>query len=131
MKIRLFPLVVAVVLTAAFGATALAAEEKPAYKWRIELDHTTDNDGEIVFRIAPEGGGTPIDVTTRIPAKTGENRSAKILRDSFKASLGKAYKVEVDDGEDVLVKAKGKTPKFMLTMVSTTLTGLEVEIEHD
>lgn len=131
MEIRLFLRIAAVVLTAAFGVSALAAEDKPAYKWRIELNHTTDNDGEIVFRIAPEDGGTPIDVATKIPARTGENHSAKILRDSFKASLGKAYHVEIDDGEDVLVKAKGKTKKFMLTMVSTSLTGLEVEIEHD
>lgn len=130
MQNRLFPRIAAAVVLVVLTVPALAADDKPSRKWRIEFNHTTDNDGEITFRITPEAG-TATDVTTKIPARTSENHVAKIVRDSFKASLGEAYHVETDDGEDVLVKAKSKTPKFMLTMVSTTLTGLEVEVEHD
>ena len=113
-----------------FSVTAHAAEPKPVNKWRIVLNHTADNDGAITFRIAP-AGKDPIDVETKIPRNTGENHAAKILRDSLKASLGEGYHVETDDGEDVLIKRKGDTPKFIVTMVNSSLTGLEVKVKKD
>ncbi|HMN45115.1 MAG TPA: hypothetical protein PKE27_11100, partial [Povalibacter sp.] len=108
-----------------FAVTAHAAEPKPVSKWRIALNHTSDSDGAITFRIAPAGKDA-IDVETKIPRNTGENHAAQILRDSLKASLGEGYHVEVDDGEDVLIKRRGDTPKFIVTMVSSSVTGLEV-----
>lgn len=107
-----------------------AAEPKPVGKWRIEFNHSADNDGAVTFRIAPEGG-QPIDVETKIPKGTSENHAARIVKDSLKASLGDAYHVEVDDGEDVLVKRRGKTPKFIVTMASTSLTGLGIKVVKD
>jgi hypothetical protein len=122
---------VAVVAAAIWmGAFALTSQAEPSNKWRIQLNHITDNDGTITFRIAPVGA-TPIDVETKVPAKTSENYVAKMLRDSLRASLGKGYKVEVDDGEDVLIKKRGATPDFDLTLVSTSLTGLEVKLKRE
>lgn len=123
---RAFGLCAAVLLM----TLAAGVQADPANKWRIKLNHSADSDGAIVVRIAPLGG-TPIDVETKIPAKTGENHAAKILRDSLKASLGKGYHVETDDGEDVLIKRRGDTPKFDLTLVSSSVTGLSIDIERD
>jgi hypothetical protein len=106
-------------------ATLAAAE--PASKWRIKFDHWAEADGELVLRVAPLNG-TPIDVTTRISKDTTENKAADLVEGALKAALGDGYKVEVDDGEDVLIKRKGKTPKFEVTMVSTSVTGLNVKI---
>ena len=43
-----------------------------------------------------------------MPIKNGrsENNVAKDVRDGFKSGLSAEYNVEVDDGEDVLIKAK-------------------------
>lgn len=117
-------------VAAAALMAAFAVHAEPSNKWRIDLNHTAENDGTVVFRIAPVGQ-QPIDVETKIPSGTHENHAAKLLRDSLKASLGKGYKVETDDGEDVLIKRKGKTPDFELTMVSSSLTGLEVKLERE
>jgi len=114
-----------------FSSLAFAADTDPASKWRIQFNHKSDNDGVVSFRIAPVDGSAPIDVETKIPADTHENHAADILKDSLKASLGKGYHVETDDGEDVLIKRRGKTPKFVVTMTSSTLTGLEVRVKHD
>jgi hypothetical protein len=105
------------------------AEAKPASKWRVTFDHAADNDGTLVLRIAPEGG-TPIDVETKVPAKTTENAVAKLVRDAMKVALGKGYGIETDDGESVIVKRKGKTPKFDLTLASNSLTGLDIKIKN-
>lgn len=110
---------------------SMQASADPASKWRVEFDHHAREAGELVLRIQPEKGGTPIDVTTKIPDAKSENQAAHMLRDSLRASLGKAYKVEVDDGEDVLVKRSGKTPKFELSLVSNSVNGLSVAIKKE
>jgi hypothetical protein len=119
----------ALVATTALLFFAGIAEAKPASKWRVTFDHAADNDGTLVLRIAPEGG-TPIDVETKVPAKTTENAVAKLVRDAMKVALGKGYGIETDDGESVIVKRKGKTPKFDLTLASNSLTGLDIKIKN-
>ena len=87
----------------------------------------------IVLRIAPiEGGGDPIEVETKVPKGTSENNVADLVSASLKATLGsKNYRIGTDDGEDVVIKTRGKTKKFELTMVSTSLTGLEIKVKHN
>jgi hypothetical protein len=115
------------VLAGALTVFATLASAEPQSKWRIAFDHWAENDGELVLRIAPLNG-TPIDVTTKITKNTTENAVADLVKGSLKAQLGKGYKVEVDDGEDVLIKKSGKTPKFEVTLVSSSVTGLNVKI---
>jgi len=122
---------VAVMVLAGMAFAAAPAFAKPSGNWRIKFNHQSDNDGTIVFRIAPVEG-TPTDVEVKVPAKTTENNVADLVSAALKATLGsEAYRVGVDDGEDVVVKTRGKTKKFELTMVSTSLTGLEVKVKHN
>jgi phosphomannomutase len=120
----------ALVMAAFLALAAGQAQADPRSKWRIEFDHSSDSAGEIVLRITPENG-QPIDVTTQIPDATRENVAADLVRDSLKAALGKGYKIQTDDGEAVLIRKSGKTPKFELTLASSTATGLSVKIERD
>jgi len=123
--------VLAVAALTGISFLAMPAYAKPSGNWRISFNHQTDNDGTVVFRIAPVGG-TPIDIEVKVPARTTENAVADLVSDSIKATLGsEGYRVGVDDGEDVVVKKRGKTPKFELTMVSTSLTGLEILVKHN
>jgi hypothetical protein len=112
---------------------ASAAFAKPSGNWRIEFNHKADNDGVIVLRLAPiEGGGDPIEVETKVPKGTTENNVADLVAASLEATLGtKNYRIGTDDGEDVVIKTRGKSKKFELTMVSTTLTGLEIKVKHN
>ena|SRR5690349_18606878 len=123
----------AVVAATGLALLAAVAYAKPSGNWRIKFDHRADNDGAITLRIAPiEGGGDPIDVETKIPSGTSENNAAELVSASLKAVLGtEKYRIGIDDGEDVIVRTRGKTKKFELTMVSTTLTGLGVKIKHN
>ena len=121
-------LAAAATLTASLFASAAMAE--PANKWRIEFDNKAQNTGSVVFRISPVGM-SPLDVETKIPADIHENHIAALVRDSMKASLGKSYGVEIDDGEDVLIKKQGTSPDFELTLVSSTVKGLDIELERE
>ncbi len=116
-------------LAGALAAFATLGFAEPDSKWRVEFDHWAETDGELVLRIAPLNG-SPIDVSTRISKDTTENTAADLVSGALKAQLGKGYKVEVDDGEDVVIKKSGKTPKFEVSMVSSSVTGLNVKIKH-
>jgi hypothetical protein len=117
------------VLAATLAAFATLAFAEPASKWRVKFDHWAEADGELVLRIAPLNG-TPIDVSTRISKGTTENAAAELVSGALKAQLGNGYKIEVDDGEDVVIKKSGKTPKFEVSMPSSSVTGLNVKIKH-
>jgi hypothetical protein len=112
------------------ATAAMQASAEPRNKWRIEFDNHAKSAGEIVLRFTPEKG-EPVEVTTQFADGVGENQSADILRKSLKAKVGKAYNIDVDDGEDVLIKRKGKTPKFEITVVSNTVENLKVEVQKD
>jgi hypothetical protein len=113
------------------GFLAVTAQAEPSNKWRIKFNSTADNDGSIVLRITPIGA-EPIDVETQIPKGTTENSVASKVRDSLKATLGKKnYRIATDDGEDVLIKKAGKTPNFDLTLVSSSVTGVEIKLKHE
>jgi hypothetical protein len=113
------------------GFLAVAAQAEPNNKWRIKFNSTADSDGSIVLRVAPIGA-EPIDVETQIPKGTSENSVASKVRDSLKAALGKKnYRIATDDGEDVLIKKAGKTPNFEVTLVSSSVTGVEIKLKHE
>jgi len=125
--------VMAAVAAAALACFAVVAIAKPSGNWRIGFDGRADNDGVLVLRLAPiEGGGDPVEVETKIPAGTSENNAAEMVSASLKTVLGhKNYRIGTDDGEDVVIRIRGKSKKFELTMVSTTLTGLSIKVKHN
>ena len=113
------------------GSPAIADDAKPSHKWRIEISEGANSDGNLRFVVTPVGG----DITTvDVPIKKGrgENDVAKDVRDGFTRALPAGqYEVEVDDGEDVLVKSKDPNPKFSLSMADSTVKGTRVHVEHD
>jgi hypothetical protein len=109
---------------------APAAPLKLSNKWRLEVSEGANNDGTLLFRVTPDKG-TPQDVLVTLKKGRGEDGCARDIRDTFKAQLdGKVYKVEVDDGEDVLVK-KRKGPDFEVKLVESTVKGTRVNVEKE
>jgi hypothetical protein len=111
--------------------SATTAQAKPSSGWRITFDGSTEVEAKIGLRIAPLEA-TPIDVEITIPAQTSENKVADLVRDGLKKTLGtKDFRVGVDDGESVIVKKRGKTKKFELTMLTPPINGLGVKIKRE
>jgi hypothetical protein len=99
-------------------------------KWRLEVSEGANNDGTMLFRVTPDKG-TPQDVVVTLKKGRGEDGCARDIRDTFKAQLDKkTYHIEVDDGEDVLVK-KRKGPNFEIKLVESTVKGTRVNVEKE
>lgn len=115
-------------LSLAVASVALAS---PSNKWRVQLGGSAKVDGEVELSFTPKGG-TASSVVVAIPKGTHENRAAQLVRDAIKKTYGKnVYKVETDDGEDVLVKKRGSTPDFEVVVVRNTAEGLRVSLDRE
>jgi hypothetical protein len=110
---------------------ALPAFASPSNKWRIQCSEGAKSSGEIVLRFTPKGAAA-FDVTVPIPDGTSENHVARILRDTLRQNLDAAkFQVEIDDGEDVLVKRKAGQPNFDLKVASNTVKALRIGLDRE
>jgi hypothetical protein len=121
----------AAAVTSANPAATAGKMPAPENKWRIECSEGAKSNGEIVFRVTPKGG-TSTDVRVAVKQGTSENNVADTIRDAFKAQLPKShYAVEVDDGEDVLVKKRSGKPNFSLQLVSNSVKAVRIHVDRE
>ncbi len=114
---------------AAFAATPALAS--PSNKWRIEVSEGAKSDGEMIFYMTPEGA-EPMEIRVRIDKGTGENKVARKIHDAFQRALsGDEYNVEVDDGEDVLIKKRGEGSRFDLVLATSSVKSVRIKIEKE
>jgi hypothetical protein len=132
-RLRRYAPIALAAIAIAFGSIAAADTEEPntSNKWRIEVSEGADNDGKLVFRVTPEGGPAT-DVTVSLEKGRGEDGVARDVRAAFKQALDKKkFSIDVDDGEDVLVKKKGGEPDFELALVESTVKGTRINIQKE
>jgi uncharacterized protein (DUF2141 family) len=125
----------AISLATAFSLTLAAlsfADAAPtANKWRIELEGQALKSGDIQFRVTPRQGEST-DITVNIRSGRAENNVAKDVRDAFAAKLSpERYTVEVDDGEDILIKKKEGQPDFALELLESDVQNVSIKIEGE
>jgi hypothetical protein len=116
-----------------FTVWALAA--LPAWaasnKYRIQVSEGAKSDGEIVFAFSPEGVAA-FEVAVPIAKGTGENAVARKIRDVLRAKLDpKQFSVEVDDGEDVLVKKAAGGTNFGLNVASNSVKAVRIHLDRE
>lgn len=131
-RMRLVWAAAAMAATILAGTATVAKDVKPSHKWRIEISEGANSDGTIRFAVTPVGGEI---TTVEVPIEDGrsENNVAKDVRDGFIRVLpADQYEVEVDDGEDVLVKSKSReAAKFTVALVDSSVKSVRINVEHD
>jgi hypothetical protein len=121
----------AIASSLSLAALSFADTAPTSNKWRIELDGQALKTGDIQFRVTP-WQGEPIDITANIRSGRAENNVAKDVRDAFAAKLSpERYTVEVDDGEDILIKKKDGQPDFALELVESDVQNVSIKIEGE
>jgi len=116
----------ALVALLAAGITAA----NPSNKWRIEVSGGAESDGTIQLNLVPEGQPAIL-VVVQVPRGTSENRVAKLIREALRAQVGERYASEVDDGEDVLVKKRGGSPDFDLSLAGSNVDGVRLRFDRE
>ncbi len=112
------------------AAAAPAADLAYSNKWRLQVSEGANNDGVMRFRVTPQGGAA-IDIPVSLKHGRGENGCARDIRDAFRQALDKdRYKIETDDGEDVLVKIR-KGPRIAIELVESTVKGTRINFDRE
>jgi hypothetical protein len=112
------------------AAAAPAAPLDYSNKWRLEVSEGANNEGVIRFRFTPQGG-TAFEIPVNLRKGRGEDGVARDIRDTLKKALDKdAYKIEVDDGEDVLVKVR-KGPNVAIEIAEQTVKGTRINLDRE
>src|SRR5688572_27854258 len=122
---------IATALIAVFMLAALAFADAghTSNKWRIELDGSALKTGDMQFRVTPSQGES-IDIVATIESGRAEDAVAKDVRDAFAAKLNpERFTVEVDDGEDILIKKKDGQPDFALELIESDVRNVNIKIE--
>ena len=121
----------AVVSTLLLAALAYSGTALTSNKWRIELDGQARSTGELQFRVTPRQGES-IDVVANIRSGRAEDNVAKDVRNAFAAKLDPdRYTVEVDDGEDILIKRKDGQPDFALELLDSNVRNVSIKVEGE
>jgi hypothetical protein len=111
---------------AAFAAAAAGVENK----WRLQFSGNAESDGRIVLELSPSEG-EPTRASADIARGLGENDVAKSVRSALQAQAGTRYSVEVDDGEDVLVKKHHGERDFIVTIVENSVRGVRIGVDAE
>jgi hypothetical protein len=113
------------------AAISFADASPTSNKWRIELSGQALTTGDILFRVTPRQGEA-VDVSVGIRSGRAENNVAKDVRDALAAKLSPdRYTVEVDDGEDILIKKKEGQPDFALELVESNVQNVSIKVEGE
>jgi hypothetical protein len=99
-------------------------------KWRLEFSGNAESAGRIVLELAP-AVGEPIRATVDVANGRSENGVARAVRDALQAQAGSRYDIEVDDGEDVLVKKHDGERDFVVTIVENSVRGVRIEADSE
>ena len=101
-------------------------------KWRIAFDNRAKTDGTLVFRMVMKGSdAAPVVVSVPIKNGTGENNAADTVKSALRKAFPNDFKVEGDDGEDVLVKLNLIEGSSSLVLVSNDVKSLKVKIKKE
>ena len=116
---------------AATAATQDAGDLRYSNSWRIEVSEGANSDGEFVFNVTPKGGTTQV-VTVKVDDGESEDHVARTIKNAFERQLDTSkYDIEMDDGEDVLVKKDLTEPRFSLVIVSSTVKAVRLRLQRE
>jgi len=97
--------------------------------WNITPSGSAASSGELLFRVAPAGGDS---VKIAVPVRNGSDdvAIARAIRQALSAELGRAYKVELGEGANVLVSDPRGKPSFSIELLDSPVNGLRVSVRN-
>ena len=112
------------------AAPAAEAPLKYSNKWRIKFRGEAKSDGVLVFRMLQKGR-EPVQVSIAVKDGTNDDNIADLAEDALQQAFPRDFNVEVDDGEDVLVKLAFWEGRSSLQLVGNDVRGLKIRIVRE
>ena len=118
-------------IAALVAATALAANGPPlASAWNIAATGKAASSGDLDFRITPNDGTNPVDITVPVISGANEGSVARSIRRALSSQLrSDRYNVQLGDNGNVLVSDTRGQPNFSLELVDATIENVRVAVQ--
>ena len=111
-------------------AMSTASADGVENKWRVEFSGNAESAGRIVLQVAP-AKGEPIRAVAEIANGRAENEVARDVGAALQAVASNHYNVEIDDGEDVLLKKQDGERDFVVAVVENNVQGVRIDIDAE
>jgi hypothetical protein len=122
----------AICFTAAIllAGSALAANGPPlASSWNIATAGDATSSGDLDFRITPNDGSDPVDITVPVISGASQDSVARSIGRSLSSQLRRdRYNVQVGEGANVMVSDSRGQPNFSLELVDSTIENVRVTV---
>ena len=118
-----FPGLIALILVVA-SASAMAV---PSAGWRLQFDGAAASDGELVIVVTPDGG-TPEEVVVAVGRADQVAHKALV---ALQQAAGSNYSIEMDDGEEIVVRQRDGVELFEIAVARNTVDGVSVEFDPE
>lgn len=117
--------------TAAACAAAFAFAGPPlAGVWNIAPTGRAGTSGGLHFRITQNDGSNPVDITVPVIMGAKEHTIARSIKNSLGSQLRRdRFKVELGEGNNVLVSDQRGQPNFALELIDSDIEELRVAVQ--
>jgi len=119
--------VAAAALAAAF---AYAAGGPPlAGVWNIAPTGSASTSGDLVFRVTRADGSDPVEITVPVLMGARQETIARGIRSALSSQLGSDYRVQLGEGDNILVSDPRGKPNFSIELLDSDIDNLRVAVQ--
>jgi hypothetical protein len=113
------------------AASALAANGPPlASAWNIAASGNATSSGDLDFRITPNDGSDPVDITVPVISGAGQDSVARSIGRALSSQLRRdRYNVQLGENGNVLVTDPRGQPNFSLELVDSNIESVRVAVQ--
>lgn len=108
----------------------MPADANTSNKWRLQFSGAAESPGEMVFEVT-DNAGAAFRVVVAIEGNDGENRVSSKVRRALDRQLPRGWRVERDDGEDVLIKRRFYHPRFHIRLAASSVDGVRINFDRE
>jgi hypothetical protein len=118
-------------IAALVAASALAANGPPlASAWNIATTGNATSSGDLDFRITPNDGSNPVDITVPVISGASQESVARSIGRALSSQLRRdRYDVQLGENGNVLVSDPRGQPNFSLKLVDATIENVRVAVQ--
>lgn len=120
-----------ILIGALVASAALAANGPPlASAWNIATSGKAASSGDLDFRITPNDGTNPVDITVPVISGASQDSVARSIRRALSSQLrSDRYDVQLGENGNVLVSDPRGQPNFSLELVDSNIEDVRVAVQ--
>jgi hypothetical protein len=130
MKLATCLIAAAIMAASSWTASGAAGGPPLASSWNIAASGSAGSSGELEFRITPNDGSNPIDITVPVISGANQDAVARNINRALSSQLRRdRYNVQLGENSNVLVSDPRGRPNFSIELVDSGIENVRVAVQ--